>query len=224
MSRMCYAAILGVFLVGTTQAHFPFIVTDGASTSAKVVFSDDLNVDANVSIEKIANTKLTLRDSGGKESALEWKKEDGFYAVKVSGSGTRVVYGVTDFGVLQKGDTKPFKLIYYPKAVIGTANEKTATVGEKLPLEIVAVSVFGKVKFQIVASGKPLADSEVTVLLPDSTKKMVKTEKDGFTPEFDGKGRYGVVAKFFENKSGDHDGKKFEEIRIYATLVCEVEK
>jgi uncharacterized GH25 family protein len=115
-------------------------------------------------------------------------------------------------------------LVYYPKAVIGSANEKSATIGEKLQLEIVAVSVFGKVKFQVVAAGKPVADSEVTVLLPDSAKKMVKTEKDGFTPEFDGKGRYGVVAKVFENKSGDHAGKKFEEIRSYATLVCDIGK
>ncbi len=99
--------------------------------------------------------------------------------VNVPGSGTRVVYGVTDYGVLQKGDAKPFKLTYYPKAVIGTATAKEATVGEKLPLEVVATGGAGKVKFQVLTAGKPLADSEVTVMLPDGAKKAVKTDKDG---------------------------------------------
>jgi uncharacterized GH25 family protein len=223
MFRMCTAAFFGLLAIATTQAHFPFIVPDGEGTSAKVVFSDDLNPDMNVNIEKIANTKLTLRERG-KESALEWKKGDGFYAVNVPGTGTRIVYGVTDYGVLQKGDTKPFMLAYYPKAVVGTATGKEATVGEKLPLEIVAFRELAKVKFQVLAAGKPVADAEVTVLLPGSGKKAVKTDKNGFTTDFDGSGRYGVTAKVIEAKTGDHAGKKYEEIRKYATLVCDIEK
>jgi uncharacterized protein (AIM24 family) len=224
MSRMCFAGLLGLFVAATSQAHFPFIVADNAGASAKVVFSDDLNVDTNVSIEKIANTKLTLRDSTGKETALSWKKEEGFYGLNLPGTGTRIVHGITDFGVLQKGDTKPFKLVYYPKAIIGNPTEKAATIGEKSALEIVAVASFGKVKFQVLAAGKPVVDSEITVMPPESMKKAMKTDKDGFTTEFEGNGRYGVVAKLFENKSGDHAGKKYEEIRNYATLVCEFMK
>ena len=97
------------------KAHFPFIVPDDKGATAKVVFSDTLEPDTNVNIEKLANTKLTLRDAAGKESPVEWKKGDGFYALAIPGSGTRVVYGVTDYGVLQKGDAKPFKLTYYPE-------------------------------------------------------------------------------------------------------------
>ena len=123
------------------QAHFPIIVPDDKGTSAKVVFSDTLDPDTNVDITKLAGTKLTLRDSGGKETAVEWKKGDGFYSLNIPGSGTRVVYGVTDDGVLQQGDAKPFKLTYYPKAILGPATAKEATIGEKrLPLEIVVVS------------------------------------------------------------------------------------
>jgi uncharacterized GH25 family protein len=224
MNRMCFALLFGLLVVATGQAHFPFIVPESVGTSAKVVFSDDLNADTNVNIEKITNTKLTLRDSAGKESALMWKKEEGFYSLNVPGTGTRIVYGVTDYGVLQKGDTKPFKLLYFPKAIIGTATDKSATVGDKLALEIVAVSTFGKVKFQVLAAGKPVSDAEVTILLPDSGRKAMKTDKDGFTTEFDGSGRYGVIAKLFESKSGDHAGKKYEEIRNYATLVCDCGK
>ncbi len=224
MTRMFFACLLGLTTIAATQAHFPFIVAESDGTSAKVVFSDDLTPDANVNIEKIAGTKLTLRDSTGKESSLTWKKENGFYAVNVPGTGTRVVYGTTDYGVLQKGDTKPFKLVYFPKAVIGDATDRIATLGDKAALELVAVVSFGKIKFQVLAAGKPVADAEVTVLLPDASKKMVKTDKDGFSTEYENKGRYGVVAKYFETKSGDHAGKKYDEKRNYTTLVCDFTK
>ena len=97
-------------------------------------------------------------------------------------------------------------------------------MGEKLALEVTAEPATGKVRFQVLAAGKALAESEVTVMLPDGAKKAVKTDKDGYTPTFDGVGRYGVVAKQVEAKAGEHAGKKYDEIRSYATLVCDVQK
>ncbi|AWM41158.1 Nickel uptake substrate-specific transmembrane region [Gemmata obscuriglobus] len=222
MYRMLGAVAVALSAAGLSQAHFPFVVPDAKGDSAKVVFSDALEPDPAVNIEKIANTKLTLRDAGGKESALEWKKDDGFYAVNVPGSGDRVVYGVTDYGVLQKGDAKPFKLVYLPKAAIGTATAKP--VGAKLALEVAADGKAGALRFQVLAAGKPLAGSEVTVMLPSGGKKAVTTDKDGYTPAFDATGRYGVYAKHVEAKAGEHAGKKYDEVRTYATLVCDVAK
>ncbi len=224
MARMCVVPLFMLLTVSLAQGHFAFIVPEGKGETAKVIFSDDLNPDTAVNIEKIANTKLTLRDSGGKESVLESKKGEGFYAVNVPGAGNRVVYGVTDYGVLQKGEGKPFKLTYYPKAILGTATAKESTVGEKLELEVVAMGTPGKTKFQVLAAGKPVPELEVTVMLPDSAKKAVKTDKEGFTPEFAGSGRFGVIAKRIETKAGEHAGKKFDEARTYATLVCDIEK
>lgn len=222
MYRMLGALAVGVFAAAVAQAHFPFIVPDPKGEAAKVVFSDSLEPDAAVNIEKIANTKLTLRDASGKESAVEWKKEDGFYAVNVPGSGDRVLYGVTDYGVLQKGDAKPFKLTYYPKAVLGAAAAKP--VGEKLALEVVAEGKVGATRFRVLAAGKPAAGSETTVMLPDGSKKAVTTDKDGYTPAFDAAGRFAVYARHSEAKAGEHAGKKYDEVRSYATLVCDVAK
>lgn len=224
MFRVFGAALVGLIAVSVAQGHFPFIVPDDKGTTAKVVFSDDLNPDSAVNIEKLAGTQLVLRDAAGKETPLEWKKGENSYSLNLPGSGTRVVYGTTDYGVLQKGDAKPFRLMYYPKAVIGLATAKEAIVGQKLPLEVAAVGTGGKVKFQVLAAGKPVPESEVTVILPDSGKKAVKTDKEGFTPEFDTPGRYGVTAKLIEAKAGDHAGKKYDEVRHYATLVCDVLK
>jgi uncharacterized GH25 family protein len=221
MHRIAGATVILFAAASAAHGHFPFIVPDGEG--AKVVFSDTLEPDKNVNIDKLADTKLTLRDAGGKESPLEWKKGDGFYSVTIPGSGTRVVYGVTEYGVLQKGDAKPFRLSYYPKAVLGTATAKEATIG-KLALEVAAVGAGTKLKFQVLAAGKPLANSEVTVILPDGMKKMSTTDKEGFTPEYDGAGRYGVYARLTEAKPGEHAGKKYDEARHYATLVCDVGK
>src|SRR5262245_5845163 len=222
MNRMIGALVVGLFACAIAHAHFPFIVPDPKGESAKVVFSDNLEPDTDVNVEKIANTKLTLRDAGGKESPLEWKKGDGFYAVNVPGSGDRVVYGTTDYGVVQKADAKPFKLMYYPKAVLGSASAKA--VGEKLPLEVVAEGGSGKVRFRVLVAGKALPEAETNVMLPDGSKKALKTDKDGYTTPFEGAGRYAVYTRHAEAKAGEHAGKKFEEIRSYATLVCDVPK
>ena len=222
MYRTLGAFAVGLFAAAVAQAHFPFIVPDDKGESAKVVFSDSLEPDTNVNIEKIESTKLALRDASGKDTPVEWKKGEGFYAVNVPGRGDRVLYGITDYGVLQKGDAKPFKLVYYPKAVIGTATAKP--VGEKLTLEVMAEGKTGALRFQVLAAGKPLADAEVTVMLPDGKKKAVTTDKEGYTPTYDAAGRYAVYAKHAEAKPGEYAGKKYDEVRSYATLVCDAAK
>jgi hypothetical protein len=181
---------------------------------------DNLDPDKDVNIEKLDGTKLTLRDSSGKESPLTWKKGDACYVVSIPGSGARVVYGVTDYGVLQKGDAKPFRLVYYPKATVG--GPATKAVGGNLKVEIVAAGAVGKTRFQVLADGKPAPESEVTVILPGGSKKAVKTDAEGFTPAFDATGRYGVFARVTEAKAGEHAGKKYDETRSYATLVTEI--
>ena len=55
-----------------------------------------------------------------------------------------------------------------------------------------------------------------------STKEKVKTDKDGYTQAFEKTGRYAAYFKFNEAKSGEHDGKKYEEVRHYATLVVDL--
>ena len=101
MYRMLGSTLVGLLAASVAQGHFPFIIPDANGETAKVVFSDDLSPDTNVNIEKLAGTKLTLRDTAGKETPLEWKKGEGFYAVTIPGSGNRVIYGLTDYGVLQ---------------------------------------------------------------------------------------------------------------------------
>ena len=140
-----------------------------------MVFSDGLDPDEAVDIAKVAGLKLFVRDAAGKDEAVEHKVEKHSLAAKLPGSGPRVVFGSVAYGVMQKGDAKPFLLAYHPKAVIGSVAAKSLVIGEKLPAEIVPAVEAGKVRFQLLGSGKPVAGAEVTVLKPDATTAKLKT-------------------------------------------------
>jgi hypothetical protein len=187
-----------------------------------VVFSDDLDPDENVGTEKLATLKLTCRDSAGKEAAIEYKTNKHDLEATVPGSGPRVVYGTLTYGVMQKGDARPYLLAYHPKAVIGNVAQDKMVIGEKvLPVEIVPVVTGAEVKFRFLSAGTPMADAEVTVIKPDGGKAKVKTDGEGLTQVFPAKGRYRAWAKSIVAKAGEFDGKKYDEARRYATLVAE---
>lgn len=224
MLRMFSAVVLVAGGAALAHGHFPFILPEPDGTAAKVVFSDELAPDARVDIEKLAGTKLTARDAAGKNTALSWKKGDGFFQVAVPGTGPRVVYGVTEYGVLQKGDAKPFRLTYFPKALVGPGDASARAIGGPLKVEILPTSESGKMRFIVVHDGKPVAGAEVTVLPPGGSKSAVKTDAGGATPPFDAPGRYGVYARVTEAKGGELAGKKYDETRYYATLVMDVGK
>ena len=45
------------------------------------------------------------------------------------------------------------------------------------------------------------------------------TDDAGLTPEFDKPGTYGAQVRRAEAQAGERDGKKFDEVRRYATVV-----
>jgi uncharacterized GH25 family protein len=224
MKRMFGAAAVLVFAAAAANAHFPFILPEADGNAVKVVFSDELTPDRKVELEKISSTKLFARDvTTGKDTPLTWKKGEGFYSAALPG-GSRVVYGVTDYGVLQKGDAKPFRLMYYPKALVGDVPAKAATIGEPLKVEVIPAPASSRARFQVLHEGKPVAGAEYTVLTPGgpNMKKAGKTDKEGYTEGFDSAGRYGVSVRVTEAKPGEAGGRKFDETRHYATLVVDV--
>ena len=216
-----FPVVILLVAASIASAHFPFLVPDG-DTKGKAVFSDTLKPDKDVPINRIANTKLVVI-ADGKATELTWTldKTANCYTFDVPGTGPRIVVGTTDYGVLQRGDSKPFLLHYYPKAVFGDLpSPEKAGVGDRVPLELVPIAEGGKLRFKAVAGGKPLVKSEVTVLIPGEEKgKVVTTDDAGLTPAFDKKGTYGAQVRQVEAKSGEQGGKKYEEMRRYATLV-----
>jgi hypothetical protein len=198
-----------------------YLVPAKDGQSLTVVFSDSLDPDENVKMDKLAGLKLVAR-TDGKDAPVDCTKGDHSFAAK-SPKGASVVYGTVVYGLLSKS-AKPTLLMYHPKAVLGGAAAKDSTVGESTALEIVPVSEAGKTRFRLLAKGKPVAAAEGTVVLPDGTKEKVMTDKDGYTPEFEKTGRYAAYMKLTEARTGEHDGKTYVEVRHYATLVADVAK
>jgi uncharacterized GH25 family protein len=217
MTRFLLSATLLAFALATASAHMVLVVPAKDAKAVTVVFSDSFEPDENVPIEKIAGLKLHAV-VGGKAAAVE-HKADKHSLTAVLPADTTVVFGSVTYGLY--GKDKPALLIYHPKAVLGGATGKGATAGEKAAAEVVPVSDGGKVKFQFLVGGKPTADAEGSVTLPDGKKEKVKTDKEGFTESFDAAGRYAVSVKHVETKSGEVDGKKYEQVTHYATLVAD---
>jgi hypothetical protein len=221
MTRFLLSVTLLAVTLAAASAHMVLVVPAKDAKTVTVVFSDSFEPDENVPIEKIAGLKLTAV-AGGKAAAVE-HKADKHSLVATLPADTQVVYGSVTYGLFTR-EEKTSLLVYHPKAVLGGATGKDATAGEKAVAEVVPVADGGKVKFQFLVGGKPTADAAGSVTLPDGKKEAVKTDKDGFTAAFDAAGRYSVYLKHAEAKAGEVDGKKYEQVTHYATLVADKAK
>jgi uncharacterized GH25 family protein len=220
MRKAILAAVLGLACATAAAAHFVFVLPDAGGKGAKVVFSDELAPDEAVDVGKIAATELVVRDAMGKGRPVKMVKGDHAYTVKLDGAAA--VEGTTEYGVVAKGKGKPFLLRYHSRAVLDPV-AKLATTGKPPALEVVPSFHAGSLRFQVLAAGKPLARAQVTVIVPGAKeKRKVTTGETGLTEAFTEAGRFGVVAGHVEERAGTHDGKKYEEVRTYATLVVDV--
>ena len=201
------------------QAHFVFVVPDAGGGTAKVFISEELKPTGEVDLSIISGAKLRLLDSAGHEVSLPMLKGADAYTVALSGTGTRVIHGVVDLGLTQSRGPKPYLLIYYPKSILGNAFDGKSNLPDQTPVQIVPSGKPGALKLQLLVRGKPQPDSEITVILPDNTQKKLKTDAMGQTDLLTETGRYGAWARSWEQTAGQRDGKKYEEIRHYATLV-----
>ena len=217
MNRLFLSVITLAASAVVAHAHMVYVVPAKDGGAITVVFSDSLEPDEKVKMDKLAGLKLIAR-TDGKDVPVEYTKADHSFAAKLP-KGASVVYGTVAYGLLSRSE-KPTLLVYHPKAVLAGAGLKSATVGEAAAQEIVPVTEAGKTRFQLLAKGKPVAAAEGTVVLPDGTKEKVTTDKGGYTPGFEQTGRYAAYLKLTEAKAGEHDGKKYEEVRHYATLVA----
>src|SRR5688500_18782026 len=92
-----------VLLAPQDEALFPFIAPGHRQTHASLVLSESLAIDTDVTTERLAaGTKLSLRDAAGKNAPLTLAAGDHAMTFALSGSGTRVIHGASDFGVRQR--------------------------------------------------------------------------------------------------------------------------
>jgi len=222
MRRSLVSLAVVSILAAFAQAHAIYITATGEKVA--VIFSDSLEPDPAVkeaTWKKVGTPNLSARDSKGKVSVV--KTEVAEASLKATApAGTALLYGTIPYGVSTRGD-KAKLLTFYPKAVLDGSTGKDATLGESAALEIVPEVEAGKVRFLVLAKGKPVAKTEVSVMVPEKKEtETVTTDEKGLTPAFDAKGRYGVTVRTTEAKAGDSKGEIYQEIGHTATLVITV--
>jgi uncharacterized GH25 family protein len=229
MRRWFSALCVGFLSVAVASGHAVLIVPSSDDpTKATIVFSDSLQPDDRVKAEswkKLEGMKLRAIKADGTSSEIAWKQ--GEHSISVNApTGTKVIQGVVDYGVYQKGDAKPMFIKFYPKAIVGSVPSDGGVTD--VALQVVPSIDAGKVRFRVLLNGKPMKDAKVSVLVPTAkgddahSKPPATTDEAGYTQAFEAKGQYGVTARHSEAKSGEADGKKYESINHVATLVVDV--
>jgi uncharacterized GH25 family protein len=219
--RPLVAACLLAVAPAAALAHMVYLVPAADTASATVVFSDTLEADPAVAAAKSKGLTLTARAADGSESPVTLTAAEHHLDAPKGFGNAALVHGSVTYGLMSRGETSSL-LVYHPKYVAAGVTGSAATLGAKCPLEIVPVTAGGKTRFQLLAAGKPVANAEGSVRLPDGKKEAVTTDAEGYTAPFTGPGRYAAWLRHTETKAGEYEGKKYTEAKHYATLVVDV--
>lgn len=229
MRRWCFALLLALAAT-PARAHFVWIVPDRIMpdiTRARLIFSDSLEPDTPELLAKVARTELFACGKDGHVITVKEKDGTDSRLITLPGQGPWVVAGVCRYGVVSRGGSEPFLLVYYPKTYVGTGQpeawprlpEKEA---ERLALDVVPGDEAGT--FVALWHGKSLAGAEAAVLrLGESKAEVRKTDAEGRVKiDATKEGVYGIRVRHDEGTAGDFQGKPYKAIRSYATLVVQV--
>jgi uncharacterized GH25 family protein len=222
MIRRSLVTLATIAVASSAFAHFVYVVPGKDAKSLTVVFSDDLEADEGVPIEKIKDLKLTGRFANGTTKPLGVELGKASLTVTVPEADLLVASGTIVYGISKSSTAKPSLLVYHPKVVVAGVTADKATVGETAALEIVPTTKDGTTTYQLLAKGKPVADAEGSLLKPDGTKAKVKTDAQGRTEAIAGTGRFALWLRKIEAKPGEHAGTNYDEAKHYATLVVDV--
>ena len=199
-------------------AHWIWIYPDAADgRKGDVVFAHVPKPDDNPKLlDRLTGAKLWVRTADG-EKALEPKRGEKSYTFTLPAP-TATVGGVNEYGVVQKGDAKPFRLVQCPKLVLG-ADEKPWA---KLPIEIVPRRAGADLVLTVYFRGKPApAGLPVTAHTLDGNEPApLETDAQGtvtFKPK--GAGFVGFTVPHTVAEAGEFGGKKYEEARYSASLL-----
>lgn len=207
-------------------AHFIFVVPQDDGKTSHIIMSETLVPDDAVNISIVRDARFVLRDLAGTEQPLIFESLDAAQLRMVTpGTGTRVVRGTVDLGVTERGSVSHL-LIYHPKTIFGDPFDGRTIIGSAVPVELAPVkgSTQTEARLKLLVEGKPRPDAEMTVIHPDGASEKMMTNKEGLTPVLTQTGRHGVWARYWEEKPGTRDQKKFSQVRHYATLVFDLHK
>jgi uncharacterized GH25 family protein len=215
-------SVLALFvLAGLSQAHFVWLIPGDKPNTVKLVFSDKLGADVDNPdlVSKVKHAKVYVHDPESKHTDLKLEK-DAAALVGTCPDKAQVVRGSCVYGVFQRGDSPPQLLNYYCILKRGALTDAGCFHCQPFQVREEKPGVF-----LVQYEGDAVADSEVILVGPKESAEMKgKTDKEGrvtFDMNSAPKGLYGLRAKHVVKESGEHEGKKYQQITNYVTLVFE---
>lgn len=221
-SLLLWAAIASL-PASPAHAHFLFIrilpPAEGGR-AAEVYFSELAEAGDPRFVAKIAGTELWLQKTPGRFDALKVHKAADRLRAWVPETGSMVVVGRCDYGVLARTKQTPFLLRHFPKAMAGSPAElnKMRPHG-KLPLEMVATVESDGVHLIALKDGKPVPKAAFITIDSHLANVNLTADEEGralWKPP--SAGVYAVYTRDTRKESGEVRGKKYEEIRDFATV------
>jgi hypothetical protein len=202
-------------------AHFLFVrITPPAEAgrAAEVTFSDNAHSGDDMFVDKIAHTKLWLQSAPGTFQPLPVNKAADRLRSLLPGSGSFAVIGACEYGVLTRKTS--FLLRYFPKALAGKPEELNRLQPFKeVPVEIIAQIKPDGLQLQALKDGKPFPGALFMTAVPEGdVGTAMKANEEGKATWKPTAGNHSVYFSAITKKAGDRAGKKYEEIRDFATL------
>jgi hypothetical protein len=211
------------------NGHFVWLKVTGQGPAAQVevYFAETADPGEPQLVEKVGGTKVWAHTGkSGDMQAISLKPVVDEVAGKLVGRAPDAksfcLDAICDYGVVDKGG-QPFLLQYYARSIQGDAGQfRSHGSSSRAPLGIELESTAASLTCTVLWNGKPLANSEVVILFPEGDALERKTNDRGQVEiATKTKGDFAIRARHVEpGKSGQRDGKKYAEVRHYATLTA----
>src|SRR5438067_3809947 len=222
--RTWLAAALLLLATASARAHFLFVRVLPAAEggrAAEVYFSELAEAGDPRFLAKVAaGTKLWLQKPPGEFTPLPFHQAPDRLRAWVPVSGSLVVAGRCDYGVLGRPNQTPFLLRHFPKALAGDPAELNRLKPHgQLPLEVAATIDADTVRLTALRDGKPVPGAEFVTVDERLTNTKLTADAEGVAAwKPPAEGVYSVYTRDTRKEPGEYAGKKYEEIRDFATV------
>lgn len=235
MLRRALLALVCVVAVPTAGVHAHFIWLDIAKVDenagrqqVRLYFSEmpapgDLHL-----IGRAAATKAWARQANGDSEQLEFAKSDrpdlAALVATWKSPQTASIEAVCDYGVYDRGGPGVL-LQYYAKRLAGDwgAHGGKIARAERLTLDIVPAVQGDQLTLSVFYQGKPLPSAELVFIDSADQQKELRTDAQGLARVPFAAGRCAVRAAHVEaDRSGERDGKKYNQTWHYCTLIADL--
>lgn len=216
-------ALAWALLAERSPAHFLFLrilpPAEGGR-AAEVYFSELAEAGDSRFIDKIAGTRLWLQKTPCTFEPLVVHRAADRLRAWVPATGSFLVVGRCDYGVLARPKQTPFLLRHFPKAVAGSPAEINRLKPHgQLPLEVHLSCTGDVLRFTALKEGQPVPQAEFITVDAQLANVKLTAGADGtatWTPP--APGVYSVYTRATRREPGSVGDKKYDEIRDFATV------